>query len=94
MAQALGERLKSSVDVVFPVVHGQFGEGGQLQRVLEEAGVHYVGTPAAASEIAFHKFRWVGETASLSLCLWARPGERWLGICIMIVGSEGLAVRG
>lgn len=37
-------------DVIFPVLHGKFGEGGELQNRLEQAGARFVGsghTPAA-----------------------------------------------
>lgn len=33
-----------SMDLVFPAIHGKFGEDGQLQQILEEAGVNYVGS--------------------------------------------------
>src|SRR2546422_4297982 len=37
--------IVSSADamVVFPVLHGQWGEGGPLQELLEKIGVPYVG---------------------------------------------------
>jgi D-alanine--D-alanine ligase len=50
------ERLKAT-DLVFPAMHGQFGEDGQLQSLLEQAGVPYVGTAAAQCEVAFDKHR-------------------------------------
>jgi D-alanine--D-alanine ligase len=53
---ALIERLQG-VDLVFPAIHGQFGEDGQLQAVLDRAGVPYVGTGAAQCAVAFDKFR-------------------------------------
>src|SRR3954467_15275053 len=34
----------SSVDVVFPVLHGPFGEDGTIQGLLEMAGIPYVGS--------------------------------------------------
>ncbi len=36
-------RFLESVDVVFPVLHGRFGEDGTIQGLLEMAGVPYVG---------------------------------------------------
>ena len=38
-----GVRVLGSVDVVFPVLHGRFGEDGTIQGLLEMAGVPYVG---------------------------------------------------
>ncbi len=43
------------VDVVFPVLHGPFGEDGTVQGLLELAGVAYVGSGVAASALAMDK---------------------------------------
>ncbi len=37
------------VDVVFPVLHGPFGEDGTVQGLLETLDVPYVGAGVAAS---------------------------------------------
>jgi D-alanine-D-alanine ligase len=42
-------------DVVFPALHGVFGEDGQLQAILEERGVPFVGSGAAASRMGMDK---------------------------------------
>lgn len=42
-------------DVAFLALHGQFGEDGQVQRILDEAGVPFTGSNAAASRLAFSK---------------------------------------
>lgn len=47
--------LENRVDVVFPVIHGAFGEDGQLQEILEYRGIPYVGTTSHASHVAFNK---------------------------------------
>lgn len=44
-----------SIDVIFPVLHGTYGEDGQLQSDLDQIGIPYVGSGAAASEIAMDK---------------------------------------
>ena len=41
--------------VVFPVLHGPFGEDGTMQGVLETAGLPYVGCGVAASALAMDK---------------------------------------
>jgi D-alanine--D-alanine ligase len=46
-----------SVDLIFPAIHGAFGEDGQLQALLESAKVPFVGTGASACQVAFDKFR-------------------------------------
>ena len=44
-----------SVDVVFPLLHGPFGEDGTIQGLLELAGVPYVGSGVFASAAAMDK---------------------------------------
>ena len=44
-----------SVDVVFPLLHGPYGEDGSLQGLLELAGVPYVGSGVFASAAAMDK---------------------------------------
>lgn len=41
--------------LIFPVLHGEFGEDGQLQRLLEEAGFLFVGCDARSSALCIHK---------------------------------------
>jgi len=43
------------IDVVFPVLHGTFGEDGTVQGLLELAGLAYVGAGVLASAIAMDK---------------------------------------
>jgi len=50
-----GARALESVDVVFPVLHGRFGEDGTIQGLLEMAGVPYVGPGVFASAAAMDK---------------------------------------
>ena len=44
-----------AVDVVFPVIHGPYGEDGTLQGLLELANVPYVGARVLASALAMDK---------------------------------------
>lgn len=44
-----------AVDIVFNVIHGTFGEDGQIQRILESRGVLYTGEGIAGSELAIDK---------------------------------------
>ncbi|CAM5390210.1 D-alanine--D-alanine ligase family protein [Streptomyces abikoensis] len=48
--KALGE-----VDVVFPVLHGPYGEDGTLQGMLELSGIPYVGAGVLASAVGQDK---------------------------------------
>ncbi len=43
------------VDVVFPLLHGPWGEDGTLQGMLEMAGVRYVGAGVLASAVGMDK---------------------------------------
>ncbi|QJY50234.1 D-alanine--D-alanine ligase family protein [Pseudonocardia broussonetiae] len=45
----------SGVDVVFPVLHGPYGEDGTIQGLLEMAGVPYVGAGVLASAAGMDK---------------------------------------
>ena len=47
--------LDESADVVFPALHGEFGEDGQLQRELEARRIRFVGSGSAASALAMDK---------------------------------------
>lgn len=42
-------------DVVYPVLHGGFGEDGTLQKMLEDAGIRAVGSSAAGMKIVMDK---------------------------------------
>ncbi len=42
-------------DVVFPALHGAWGEGGAVQRLMDERGVRYVGCGAAAAALCMDK---------------------------------------
>lgn len=51
-----GERIEPlAVDVVFPVLHGTYGEDGTLQGLLEMANIPYVGCGVLASAAGMDK---------------------------------------
>lgn len=50
---SLGE--VGEIDVVFPLLHGPFGEDGTVQGLLELADVHYVGCGVLASAVGMDK---------------------------------------
>ena len=47
--------LLKKQDVIFPVLHGQYGEDGTIQGLFELAGVPYVGCRTLASSVAMDK---------------------------------------
>jgi len=52
---ALPPNLDAAKTVVFPALHGTFGEDGQLQKLLDEAGITYAGCDAKASALCMDK---------------------------------------
>lgn len=54
LGQTPGQML-TSVDVVFPILHGPYGEDGTIQGLLELAGVPYVGAGVFASAAGMDK---------------------------------------
>ena len=47
--------VRERIDVVFPVLHGENGEDGTIQGLLQLAGIPYVGSHVAASAVAMDK---------------------------------------
>ncbi len=50
-------KLKQNIDFAFIAIHGQFGEDGTLQALLESEGIPYSGSGILASSLAMDKFR-------------------------------------
>lgn len=53
-SQALKELLES-IDLAFPVIHGAFGEDGELQELLEQYRVPFIGHSSACCKWMFRK---------------------------------------
>ena len=47
--------VHARIDVIFPVLHGRFGEDGTIQGLLELAGIPYVGTGVLSSACGMDK---------------------------------------
>jgi D-alanine-D-alanine ligase len=47
--------LRHAADVIFPVLHGEFGESGELQEILEGRGLKFVGSGSRASRLGMDK---------------------------------------
>jgi len=47
--------LDRAADVIFPVLHGQFGESGELQEILEQRRLAFVGSGSKASRLGMDK---------------------------------------
>ena len=67
------------LDVVFPVLHGTFGEDGTIQGLLEMADIPYVGAGVLASAVGMDKaiMKAVFRDAGIPVCRWlvAHPGQ-------------------
>ncbi len=50
-----GKHFKKELDVIFPVLHGTFGEDGTVQGLLELAEIPYVGCGVLASAVGMDK---------------------------------------
>lgn len=50
-----GRKQSRKIDLVFPAMHGTYGEDGSLMGLLEMAGIPYVGCNVSASAIAMDK---------------------------------------
>lgn len=49
------ERVFRSVDVIFNALHGQYGEDGKVQQLLEHFGMPYTGSGVVASALGMNK---------------------------------------
>lgn len=59
--------LDAPADVIFPALHGAFGEDGTLQRILEQRGLAFVGSGSAASALAMDKAACKRRVAELGI---------------------------
>jgi len=64
---ALPRGIDPSREVVFSTLHGVFGEDGQMQHLLDAAGIHYAGCGAVASELAMDKQRTKAAAAAVGV---------------------------
>jgi len=72
VTDAAGERSLGDVDVVFPILHGRFGEDGTVQGMLELVGLPYVGNGVLASSVGMDKHftKTVLEGAGIEVAPW------------------------
>ena len=66
------DRSLGSVDVVFPILHGPFGEDGTIQGMLELLGLPYVGSGVLASSLGMDKHftKLVLQAAGIEVAPW------------------------
>ena len=73
--------VRERIDVVFPVLHGENGEDGAIQGLLQLAGIPYVGPHVAASAVAMDKTltKLVADNAGVPQAAWQLVRRRDLG---------------
>jgi D-alanine-D-alanine ligase len=49
------KKLAESIDVAINTLHGEFGQDGEVQRILESYNIPYTGSNSLSSEIVFNK---------------------------------------
>ena len=64
--------VRERIDVVFPVLHGENGEDGAMQGLLQMAGIPYVGPHVSASAVAMDKTltKLVADNAGIPQARW------------------------
>ena len=64
--------VRQQVDVVFPVLHGENGEDGAMQGLLQLAGIPYVGPHVSASAVSMDKTltKLVADQAKVAQAAW------------------------
>lgn len=68
----LPEGLNADTDLIFPLIHGDFGEDGQLQLLLEQGHFAYLGSDSTSSALCIDKMR--SKQLALQHGLPALPG--------------------
>lgn len=82
-----GYDLANNVDVVWNALHGQYGEDGQVQKILETLGIAYTGSDSTSSLVGMNKaltkerFRKLGiKTPAWAVALFPNvPAENYAG---------------
>ena len=71
--------MRELIEIVFPVLHGENGEDGTVQGLLQLAGIPYVGPHVAASAVSMDKTltKLVADNAGVTQAAWqlVRDGE-------------------
>lgn len=70
-----GRRQTRKIDVVFPAMHGTYGEDGALMGLLDMAGVAYVGCGMDAGVLAMNKLLSKEVTSAYGI-----PSSKFIGI--------------
>lgn len=84
---------RDRIDVVFPVLHGENGEDGAMQGLLQMAGIPYVGPHVSASAVAMDKTltKLVADNADIPQAAWllVRSGDLETRMDAVLNEAEG-----
>src|SRR3989344_3954559 len=53
--EGINEIRSRGVEIAFPIIHGEYGEDGELQEKLEKVGIKFVGSSSEASSLTIDK---------------------------------------
>jgi D-alanine-D-alanine ligase len=93
-----GFDLPPGTQLAFNMIHGTFGEDGELQSLLDKIGVAYTGEGAVGSRTAFDKIetKICFDRAGVPTCAWraVRRGEspEWKLPCVIKAPRQGSSV--
>ena len=76
LPQAVAGEPLPAIDVIFPVLHGPYGEDGTIQGLLEMANVPYVGAGVLSSAVGMDK--------AVAKQLFAQAGIRQANFCALL----------
>lgn len=82
--------VREMIDVVFPVLHGENGEDGTVQGLLQLAGIPYVGPHVSASAVAMDKTltKLVADNAGIQQANWILVKNADLSSCMENILDE------
>ncbi|BDZ56110.1 D-alanine--D-alanine ligase [Agromyces marinus] len=83
-----GTASLGEVDLVFPILHGPFGEDGTVQGLLELVGLPYVGSGVLASALGMHK-----HFAKTALAAAGIPVAPWRTVTVREWADDPARVR-
>ncbi|MFB0965261.1 MAG: ATP-grasp domain-containing protein [Patescibacteria group bacterium] len=81
------EKILSENGAAFPVIHGEYGEDGALQKILEDAGIPFAGSDSESMALTIDKQKTGDRLATLGF----RTPKSWVVTTATDLDSLGLA---
>ncbi|AXH35511.1 D-alanine--D-alanine ligase [Humibacter sp. BT305] len=89
-ARGAAPRSLGAIDVVFPILHGPYGEDGTIQGLFELLGLPYVGSGVLASALGMDKHftKTVLEKAGIAVAPWQTvTAQQWASSASSVTAS-------